>query len=135
MYTYYCKYNAFLILNINILLINRKTFVSNGNSNENKNIIQIDTIPKDISKYNKPKGTMTWNEYILDILEYFGGRAKTDEIRNIVHNSNSDMSLDEARKQTSKQLSKMISNNVLDVEKGLSKKQGYTYILKEKPTI
>lgn len=29
----------------------------------------------------------------------------------------------------------MISNNVLDVEKGLSKKQGYTYILKEKPTI
>ncbi len=127
------------------LLIDTAYFTSQGS-------IQIDTKviePKDIDvvgiKASKHKfyggGRMipivrktekaTWKEYLIEVLRRLEGRSKTNDIAEVMINSIKDLSFVRARQIAADLLPELVIEGLLDIEKGNSKKEGHTYIVKD----
>jgi len=74
-----------------------------------------------------PKGNMSWEEYVLFMLNEIGGVGKSIDVAKAIVNSNDDITLKRARDACSDKLSRHLSANRVKATKGISKKDGYIY--------
>jgi hypothetical protein len=73
----------------------------------------------------------TWKEYLVEVIKRLDGKGKTNEIAEVMINSVNDLSFVKARQIAADLLPELVEEGLLNVEKGNSKKEGHTYMLKE----
>lgn len=80
--------------------------------------------------YVKKDDNSTWKEYLLEVLKELKGNAKTNDIAEVLILSNKDLSFVKARQIAADLLPELVEEGLIEVEKGGSRKEGHTYMLK-----
>lgn len=73
---------------------------------------------------------VTWKSYLIEVIKKLDGSAKTNDIAEVMIYSIKDLSFVRARQIAADLLPELVNDGLLDVEKGNSKKEGHTYMIK-----
>lgn len=87
---------------------------------------------QDVGDGNKdivPKGKMSWESYALYILRKMGGKAKASAITTVAIEANPNIDKKTIESAIRSKLSIKYREDVIEAIKGVSKKEGYTYVL------
>ncbi len=127
------------------LLSGANTFIHHGSVATNTKVLEskdVDTtITIDASKakfyggrraipiVRKAENT-TWKSYLVEVIKRLEGSCKTNDIAEVMIYSIKDLSFVRARQIASDLLPELVNDDLLEVEKGGSKKEGHTYMIK-----
>ena len=97
---------------------------SNGGTSNKSTVIDTLTTEKNIGT---PKGNMSWNEYVLFMLNEIGGKGKSRDVANAIDSANSDISIKRAINASQDKLSRLLKEGKIKANKPQYKKEGYLY--------
>ncbi|GEM_PF-6003571 len=72
----------------------------------------------------------TWKYYLVEVIKRLEGSCKTNDIAEVMIYSIKDLSFVRARQIAADLLPELVNDGLLEVEKGGSKKEGHTYMVK-----